>query len=80
MITLAHNTRIAVTIAIDDDTGRVASLLVALAALAGLLVRFGEFVVYAAGVVSDAIEAVTFAATVFTIGLKALAFGLGVSL
>lgn len=80
MNALTCSTRIAVTVVIQDDTGRVAALLVAVAALVGLLTRFGLFVATAAGVVSDAIDAVTFAATVFSIGLKALAFGLGVTL
>lgn len=80
MNALAHSTRIAVTVVIQDDTGRVATLLVAVAALVGLLTRFGLFVSGVAGVISDAFEAVAFAATVFSIGLKAFAFGLGVTL
>lgn len=79
MITLAHSTRIAVTIAIEDDTGRVASFLVALTALVTLLVQLGQFVASVALLISDTIEAVTFTARVFSIGLKALAYGLGVS-
>lgn len=78
-VTLAHTTRIAVTIAIEDDSGRVASFLVALTALVGLLVQLGQFVANVALLVSDAIEAVTFTAKVFTIGFKALSFGLGLS-
>lgn len=79
MNALTHTTRIAVQIVIQDDTGRVAALLLALTALIGLLVRFGNFVSSVALVISDAIEAVTFTAKVFSIGLKALAYGLGVS-
>lgn len=80
MNALTCSTRIAVTVVIQDDTGRVAALLVALAALAGLLVRFGLFVSGVAGVISDAVYAVTFTAQVFIIGFKAFAYGLGVTL
>lgn len=79
MNALAHTTRIAVTVVIQDDTGRVAGLLVALAALVGLLVRFGKVVTDLILLVCDVIEAVTFTAKVFTIGFKAMAWGLGVS-
>lgn len=80
MTALAHSTRIAVTVVIQDDTGRVASFLVALAALVGLLVQLGHFVAYVAGVVADVIDAVTFASRIWVIGFKSLAFGLGVNL
>lgn len=79
MNALTCSTRIAVTVVIQDDTGRVAGLLVALTALIALLIRFGKVVSDLILLVSDVIEAVTFTAKVFSIGLKAFAFGLGVS-
>lgn len=75
MITLASTTRIAVHVLVDDDTGNIAALILALTALVNLLVKVGQFVSEAALLVSDVAEAARFTSTVFTIGVKSLAFG-----
>lgn len=67
------------TVVIQDDTGRVAAFFAALAVLVTMLVSFGQFIAYVAGIISDAVYAVTFTAQVFIIGFKAFAYGLGVS-
>lgn len=73
-----HSTRIAVQIVVDDTTGHVAALVMALTALVNLLVSLGGLVAEAAQWVSDFVEAARFTSTVFTIGFKSLAFGMGV--
>ena len=80
MMTLAHTTRIAVQIVVDDDTGSAAALIVALTTLVTLLVKFGSLLQGAALLVGDFVEAARFTNTVFTIGFKSLAFGMGVRL
>jgi hypothetical protein len=75
---LAHQTRIFVQIAVDDDSGNVAALIIALTTLVNLLVRFGQFLQEVALLVSDLVEAIRFTNLVFTIGLKSLAWGMGV--
>lgn len=78
MMTLSHSTRIAVQIAVEDDTGNVAALIMALTALVSLLVKLGSLLTEAVYLVSDLAEAIRFTNAVFTIGLKSLAWGLGV--
>ena len=80
MMILAHSTRIAVQIVIDDDTGSAAALMMALTALVSLLVKLGSLIQEAALLVGDFVEAARFTNTVFAIGLKSLAFGMGVRL
>jgi hypothetical protein len=81
MMTLAHSTRIAVQIVVDDDTGNVAALIMALTVLVNMLVKLGQFINELALWVSDFAEAVRFTYTVFTIGLKSFTYGFtGVSL
>lgn len=79
MITLASTTRIAVHVLVDDGTGNAAALIMAIAAAVNLLVMVGSLITEAAQWVNDFTEAARFTSTVFTIGLKALAFGMGVS-
>lgn len=71
-------TRIAVQIVVEDDTGKMAALFVALAALVSLLVKLGSLLTEAALLVGDLVEAAQFTNAIFTIGLKSLAWGLGV--
>jgi hypothetical protein len=73
--TLAHQTRVFIQIAIDDDSGNVAALIMTLTVLVNLLVRCGQFIKEAALLVSDFVEAAKFTNTVFTIGFKSLAYG-----
>jgi hypothetical protein len=80
MITLSHNTRIAVQIAVDDDSGSVAALIMALTALVTLLVKLGSLITWAALLVGDFVEAAQFTNALFAIGFKSLAYGLGVRL
>lgn len=81
MITLAHSTRIAVQIVVDDDTGNVATLIMALTVMVNMLVKLGQFINELALWMCDFVEAVRFTQTVFTIGLKSFTYGLtGVSL
>ena len=79
--TLMHQTKIAVQIVVEDDTGTVTDFLTVLTLMIGMLVSFGQFVVSAALLISDFTEAVSFTFKVWGIGLRALAYGLtGVSL
>jgi hypothetical protein len=80
MITLTHTTRIAVQIVVDDDTGNVAALIMALTAFVSLLVKLGSLVNETALLIGDFVEAFRFTNAVFTIGFKSLAFGMGVRL
>lgn len=80
MMTLASSTRIAVHVVIQDDSGNLAALLMALTALIGLLVQFGQFVASVIMLVSDTVQALDFTLKVFSIGLKSVAYGLGVQL
>jgi len=75
MMTLSH-TRVAVQLVIDDDTGNVAALILALTAFVSLLVKLGGLLTEAALWVGDLAEAISFTNAVFTIGLKSLAWGL----
>lgn len=75
MMTLSH-TRIAVQIAVEDDTGNIAAFFATLTALVSLLVKLGSFITEAALMVGDLVEAARFTNDIFTIGLKSLAWGL----
>lgn len=79
MMTLTHQTRIAVNVLVEDDTGSVAALIMALTLLVNLLVGVGRFVNGVILWLGDFAEAARFTSTVFTIGFKSLAFGMGVS-
>jgi hypothetical protein len=72
---LMHSTRIAVHVLVDDDSGSVAALIMALVALVNLLVRLGGLIAGATQWVSDFTEAARFTSAVFTIAFKSLAFG-----
>jgi hypothetical protein len=78
MMTLTHSTKIAIHVLVDDDSGSAATLILAVAMLVNLLIGLGRFVnelTLWAGVL---IEAAHVTNTVFVIGFKALAFGMGV--
>lgn len=78
---LAHSTRIAVQIVIDDDTGNVAALIMALTVLVGMMVSLGRVVNGCAMWLGDLAAALEFVGKVYVIGFKSLAFGLaGVNL
>lgn len=76
--TLMHSTRIAIQIVVDDTTGNVAALVMALAFVFGLLVKLGQLINLTGLFIQDFTEAYRFTFIVFTIGFKALAFGMGV--
>lgn len=75
MITLANSTRVAVHILVEDDTGNVTALIMALTALVNILVKMGQWINGAMLLVIDFAEAARFTSTIFTIGFKSLAFG-----
>lgn len=78
MMTLTHQTRIAISIVIDDEAGQLTNLLVALTALIGLLLTAGRLISEVYTYTCDVVEAVRFTSQVWEIWLRALAFGLGV--
>jgi hypothetical protein len=78
MMTLAHQTRIAVHIVLDDDTGNVANLIAALTILIGMLISFGQFMADVILSINEVIENMSFIAKVFVITSKAWLYGLGV--
>ena len=80
MMTLTHQTKIAFQVIVDDDTGTVVNFLTALTVLIGMLVRFVQMMSSAILLVSDIVEAINFTATVWGIGLRSLAYGVGVKL
>lgn len=77
-MTLAHQTRIAISLVIDDEAGQLTNLLAALTALIGFFLTAGRTVSEFYLLVLDIAEAVRFTAQVWGIWLRALAFGLGV--
>jgi len=74
---LLHQT-IRVAILLEDDTYNVAELLIAVAALVGLVQAVAVFVKPAVILAADVVEAVDFTVKVLTICVTALLFGLGV--
>lgn len=75
-----NSTRIIVQIAIDDDTGRIQALLTAVALLIAIVTKTGLVLSSAALLVSDVAQAADFTIKVLVIGLKSIAYGLGVTL
>ncbi|MCG3208365.1 MAG: hypothetical protein FOGNACKC_01969 [Anaerolineae bacterium] len=78
MMSLSHQTRIAISLVMEDDTGQVAQFLAVVTALMGLLLKFSRWTASAVVWITDFIEAVDFTLKVFSIGVNALVFGLGV--
>ena len=76
MMTLQHQTRIAVQFVVDDNTGRIVQFITAITALIQLLISFGQFVSNTALLVCDIVEAVSFTAKVWAIWFDAFSFGL----
>lgn len=74
MMTLT-STRILVQISIEDDTGNIAALILALTTLAELLFTAARFVNFITFWVKDFAEAVRFVTIVFSIGCRSLAWG-----
>lgn len=75
-----NSTRIVIRVAIDDDTGRIQALLAAVALLMAVATRTGLALSGAALLAADVYQAADFTAKVFMIGLKSVAYGLGVTL
>lgn len=76
MMILAHSTRIAVQIVVDDDTGSAAALIMALTALVSLVVKLGSLLNEAALFIGDFVEAFRFTNAVFEIAFRSLAWGI----
>lgn len=76
--TVMHTTRIAVQIVVDDDTGNVTALILAITALINLCLQLGRFISIIVLLISDFVEAIQFTVSVFTIGFRSLAWGVGV--
>lgn len=73
--TLTHTTRIAVQVAIEDDTGGLTGLTMVITTLVGLLLGLGRFINRINFFVSDFVAGLDFVSKVYVIGFKALAFG-----
>ena len=78
MNNLTHQTRIAINLIVEDDSGQVAQFLAALTALIELFITVVQWIKPAVVWLSDLIEAITFTVKVFAIGFNALAYGFGV--
>lgn len=78
MMTLRHQTRIAVLIAVDNGPDNLQRLIDAITILIQMLISFGQFVAEAALLVDDIVEAVIFTAKVWSIWVSAFGYGLGV--
>ena len=78
MITLRHQTNIAILIAVDTSPDNLTALIATLTTLIRLLVNFGQFVSNTTLLVCDIIDAITFTAKVWSIWFNAFSFGLGV--
>lgn len=83
-LTLQHQTRLAVTVIIEDDTGALACSILLVTGLFTYLWRASRFALTTrqelSSLVTDLKTAFDFTAKVFAIGFKSLAYGLGVSL
>ncbi|GIK39534.1 MAG: hypothetical protein BroJett011_33670 [Chloroflexota bacterium] len=77
---LSHSTRIAVRVIIDDDTGQFVAFLLALTTLITMLIKLAQFVSEVVLLVNDFVEATHFTSTVFIIGFKSVAYGVGMRL
>ena len=80
MMTLTHQTKIAFQVIVDDDTGTVVNFLTALTVFIEMFISFIQGVSSVVLLVSDIIEAVSFTFTMWGIGLRSLAYGVGVKL
>lgn len=78
MMTLQHQTKIAIYIAVDNGPDNLNALIAAITTLIQLLISFGQFVSNTASLVCDIVEAVSFTAKVWAIWFNAFSFGLGV--
>lgn len=72
---LMHSTRIAVQVAVEDDTGGLTGLILAITALVNLMIGLGRIVNQVNLFVSDFAAGLDFVSKVYVIGFKALAFG-----
>ena len=83
-LTLQQQTRIAVKIIIEDETGVLAFSILWVTGLFTLLWRINQwasaFSDELSSLASDLVKALDFTAKVLTIGFTALAFGLGLTL
>lgn len=83
-LTLRHQTRLAVNVIIEDDTGVLACSILLITGLFAYLWRASQFMFATKRelllLVTDLKTALDFTAKVFAIGFNSLAYGLGVSL
>lgn len=75
---MRSNTRIAVQVIVEDDTGDVATLIMTLSVLIAVMARAGRVISDIVQFAGDVADSVYFTATVFEIGFVSLAWGLGV--
>lgn len=76
MITLKHQTKIALYIVVDNGPDNLTAFIQVLTTLIQLLVSFGQFVTRSAWLVCDIVDAVNFTAKVWAIWFNAFRFGL----
>ena len=83
-LTLNHQTRIAIQVVIEDDTGVLIFSILVVTRLLALLYRISRFVVSVLNegllLANDVRAALSFTNKVLAISLNALAYGLGVTL
>ncbi|MBN1991936.1 MAG: hypothetical protein JW953_04485 [Anaerolineae bacterium] len=83
-ITLCHQTRLAVNIVVEDDTGLLAFSIAFATGLFGLFWQVSQWVSVTSyelsASISDVKAALDFTGKVLTIGFNALTYGLGVNL
>lgn len=83
-LTLTHQTRLAVNVIIEDDTGVLAFSVLLVTSLFTYLLKVGQFVTVTgqevSSLVTDCKAALDFTVKVFAIGFNSLAYGLGLTL
>lgn len=72
---LAQQTRIAVQMVIDDDSGQIAQFIQAFVTFVAILLAVGKAITPMVLFVSDFFQAAQFSMTVFTIITKSVAYG-----
>ena len=76
MMTLQHQTKIAIYIAVDNGPDNLNALIAALTTLVQLLVSFCQFITSAVTLAYDIVEAVSFTAKVWAVWFNAFNYGL----
>lgn len=83
-LTLHHQTRLAVTIIVEDDTGVLAYSILLVTSLFAYLWKISQFVTTTQRelslLIADLKAAFNFTSKIFAIGFNSLAYGLGIAL